>query len=383
MACVPSVSTLAPAAESVTSTRLAQPLDDLASPATPAARGRLARGLIVGATSIGLVLGAATTASAAPAASSDHRATAADRLSGRVAAGWLSRQFVDGTHLTTDFGGTSYADPGLTLDAVLAFAATKTNDVRAAKALTWLADGGNLTAYAGSGTDESYAGAHAKLVLALQVRGQNARAYGGRDILGELQSLQRADGRLSDRSTWGDYSNAFGQSFGVIAFKRAGLPAANRAVGYLAGQACADGGVPITFEQATCTGDRDATALAIQAFRATGRTTAASKAANWLRSAGAPTNANTAGLTAAALDLAGSSANASAADAARAYVRGLQNGCARPFARRGAIAFDASGFVPATAPRATTQAALGLTSANLATLTSAGSIAYAPTLACS
>ena len=346
----------------------------------------LTRGVTVSLTASALLFGAATTAGASPTATSttsEQRATAADRLSARVATGWLGRQFVDGSHLMTDFGGTSYDDPGLTLDAVLAFAATKTNDVRATKALTWLAQDSNLLRYIGTGSDESYAGAHAKLVLALQVRGQSPGSYGGRDILGELRSLQRADGRLSDRSKWGDYSNAFGQSFGVVALSRAGLPAANRAAGYLAGQACADGGVPITFEQATCTGDRDATALAIQAFRATGRSAAAAKAANWLRAAGAPANTNSAGLTAAALDLVGGAANVSAAASTRSYVRTLQQGCAVPFARRGAIAFDDSGFVAATAPRATTQAVLGLTPTNLATLTSAGSIAYAPTLACS
>ena len=344
------------------------------------------RGVLVTLTATALALGGAATATAAPAStatSTDQRATAADRLSGRVAAGWLSRQFVDGTHLVTDFGGTSYDDPGLTLDAVLGFAAAKTNDVRGAKALAWLAAPDTLLSYLGTGTDESYAGAHAKLVLALQVRGENPRSYGGRDILSELRSLQRADGRLSDRSKWGDYSNAFGQSFGAVALKRAGSPAANRAAGYLAGQACADGGVPIAFEQATCVGDRDATALAIQAFRATGRDGAAAKAANWLRTAGAPANTNSAGLSAAALDLVAGTANGSAAGSARANVRTLQQGCAAPFARRGAIAFDDSGFVAATAPRATAQAVLGLTSANLATLTSAGSIAYAPILACS
>ena len=96
------------------------------------------RGVLVTLTATALALGGAATATAAPAStatSTDQRATAADRLSGRVAAGWLSRQFVDGTHLVTDFGGTSYDDPGLTLDAVLGFAAAKTNDVRGAKAL--------------------------------------------------------------------------------------------------------------------------------------------------------------------------------------------------------------------------------------------------------
>jgi hypothetical protein len=55
---------------------------------------------------------------------------------------------------------------------------------------------------------------------------------------------------------------------------------------------------------------------------------------------------------------------------ARNYLKSLQVGCTGPDA--GAIAFDTSGFSPATAPRATAQAVLGLTGANLVTLRSGG-----------
>ena len=320
----------------------------------------------------------ATSVVGGPAAS----ATASDRTAARVASGWLGRRFVAGTHLTTDYAGTEYDDPGLTLDAVIAFAATKTNDTRAGRALTWLSDPAQLTFYAGDGTTESYAGAHAKLVLALQVRAEDPRTFGGRDILGELAALQRKDGRLSDRSRWGDFSNAFGQSLGVVALQRAGLPGGTRAAAYLAGQACPDGGVPILFEQPRCVADLDATALAIQAFRAAGRTAAAKAAATWFVASGAVANSNTAGLAAAGLDLVGGRANARAADAARAFIRARQQACTTPFTRRGAIALDTSGYAASTAPRATTQAVLGLTSTDLATLTSAGSIAWAPPARC-
>lgn len=314
----------------------------------------------------------ATPAQAAPSAE--------DRFAGRASAGWLARQFVDGTHLQTDFGGSSYDDPGLTLDAVLAFAAAKTNARHSDAALTWLGDPSILGGYIGTGS-ESYAGAHAKLALTLQVTGADARAFGGRNIIAELVALQANSGRLSDASQWGDYSNAFGQSFGTIALKRAGLTArANSAAGYLQSQACADGGVPITFETAPCTSDADATALAIQAFAATGRTSAATRAGNWLTAyvkGSESLNANTAGLAAAALDLTRSPAAATA----RAQVRSKQQGCATPFARRAAIAFTLP-YDAAAAPRATAQGILGLGGAKLATLTSRGSIAFAPTLTC-
>lgn len=307
--------------------------------------------------------------------------TPSDRLAGRTAAGWLNRQFVDGTHLQTDFGGTAYDDPGLTLDAVLAFAAAKTNKVTSDRAMSWIAQPATLGAYVGTG-GESYAGAHAKLALAIDVTGRDVRSFGGRNIIAELAALQTSSGRLSDKSEWGDYSNAFGQSFGVLALQRAGLSGrAGWAAGYLQRQSCADGSVPIAFDQSPCAGDPDATALAIQAFAATGRSGAAARAGAWLaqyvKSPGV-TNSNTAGLVAAGLDR---TAYGAAADTARRVVRSNQLGCAAPFSRRAAIAFTRP-FDAAAAPRATAQAILGLAGAYLATLSAKGSIAYAPTMAC-
>ena len=323
-------------------------------------------------------------AATAPAAGSTTKSTSSDRETARVAAGWLSRRFVDGTHLTTTYDGTAYDDAGLTLDAVLAFAAAKTNDVTAARAMTWLAEPARLAGYLGDGTQESYAGAHAKLVLTLKVRGLDPSSYGGRDPLAELAGLQRADGRLSDRSQWGDYSNGFGQSLGAIALDRAGRSAAGRkAADYLAGQACADGSVPVVLEQSTCVGDRDATAMALQAFTATGRGAAAQKAAKWLatqvRTKG-HVNANSAGLAAAGLDQV--RGYGAVADAARAYLRSLQVPCSASFDRRGAIKYTPGPYDESLAVRATTQAALGLTGADLETLVSRGSIAYAPAAGC-
>ena len=307
--------------------------------------------------------------------------TGADRMTARVAAGWLGRQMVDGDHLATAFGGATYPDPGLTLDAVLAFSAAKVNNVRAERALTWLA-AGQVASYIGDGTNESYAGAHAKLALALSVRGKKPNAFAGRDIVGELAALARANGRLSDRSQWGDFSNAFSQSLGIIALKRAGKPV-TKAAAYLAGQACADGGVPIILEGATCQADLDATSLAAQAFRASGRSTDAGRALTWLRTYEAKTasfgNANSAGLGAAALASAG---RPDAAAKARRFLTSLQQGCAVAFGSRGALAFEPGIFDRAAAPRATAQGVLGLTGTDLVTVTSAGSIDWAPTLAC-
>lgn len=335
---------------------------------------RLARpSALLTALSAAVVVAAAAPAQAAP--------TATDTRSARTAAGWLGRQFVDGNHLETTWGGTAYADAGLTLDGVLALAAAKVGDGTGRAALEWVSEPSTLASYVGDGTTESYAGAHGKLILTLRVRGKNARDVAGRNLVAELQSLQQPNGRLTDRSAWGDYSNMFTQSFGVLALKRTGA-AVNAPATYLATQACPDGGLPIQLEQATCTSTVDATALGVQALLATGRKAKAHRALRWLVSQQQPDggfgNANSTGLAAAALEVGGYAAPAARA---RANLRSLQVDCADT-ANAGAIAYDGTGFDSTTAPRATTQAVLGLAGANLATLTSAGSVTRLPVRSC-
>jgi hypothetical protein len=325
-------------------------------------------------------------AQAAPApASASAAAVAASTTSAaraRGAAGWLGRQFVDGNHLEVVFGGTAYPDAGLTLDAVLALAAAKVGNDEGGDAIRWLASGDQLATYIGDGTTESYAGPHAKVVLALDVRGRSPKRLAGRAVLAELKALQQPSGRFTDRSAFGDFSNAFSQSLAVIALERAG-EATDAPADYLAGQACPDGGVPETLDAATCTSQVDATALAVQAFVATGRSAAAEKALAWLGTQQAADggfgNSNSTGLAAAAFATGGWSAQARAA---REYLGSLQQGCRAPLRTRGAIGYQPGPFDPATAVRATAQAVLGLAGANLGTLTSAGSRNRLPVLNC-
>jgi LPXTG-motif cell wall-anchored protein len=87
-------------------------------------------------------------------------------------------------------------------------------------------------------------------------------------------------------------------------------------------------------------------------------------------------NANSAGLAAEALRAVGTDAANAAADRAVAFLLGLQVGCEGAAADRGGIAVgprdpadpDNTGFRPDTAPRATTQALLGLAGVPLGTL---------------
>ncbi|HEX8867938.1 MAG TPA: prenyltransferase/squalene oxidase repeat-containing protein [Lentzea sp.] len=299
---------------------------------------------------IAMALGASLVATAVPAqATTPHKA----------ATGWLARQMADGERLETEFGGVKYPDQGLTIDAIFAFAAARNAKDHSDRAIAWLAKPEVQNAYLGT-DGESYAGAHAKLVVAARVKGKNPENFGGTDLVAGLKSLQTASGRYADRSQFGDFSNAFTQSYAVIALRD------GKAADYLAASQCPDGGFPVTFEASPCVSDVDATAIVVQALKAQGKPTGT--ALTWLRSkqqadGGFPSaqggsNANSTGLAAQVL-------SGQPKEKARKYLKSLQV-CDGPEA--GAIAFDASGFNKANAPRATTQAVLGLTGANLATL---------------
>ncbi len=348
-------------------------------------RIRLVAVLAVAAAALVPLAGTAVAAPPAPAAAAPRTVLPDD-----AAAGWLARQLVDGDHLETDFGGTSFPDQGLTIDGVLAFSAAKVAGSAGAAATRWLARPENIATYTGGGDTESYAGPTAKLMLLAEVRGTNPRSFGRVDLRARLLDLLTPSGRFSDRSAFGDFSNAFGQSYAIVALNRIGRAPAS-SVAFLTGQQCADGGVPVELEVQPCTGDVDATALAAQALRSAGRTAASGRAVAWLVSrqqsgggfaaldgTGTP-NANSTGLAGQTLADAG---RVLPAVRAGVFLARLQVRCSGPVADRGAIPFDSTGFDPATATRATAQGVLGLTGVGLSRLTAAGSGPAAPVLAC-
>ena len=306
-----------------------------------------------------------------------------------AAAGWLARQMVDGERFETVFGGVAYPDQGLTLDAVFAFAAAGVGDDFGARALAWVTRPEFRDGYVGDGIVEAYAGATAKLALAVTVRGGDPTDVGGVDLIARLRSLQSPSGRFTDRSAWGDFSNTFSQSFAILALDRTvqGVPAV--AAGWLAGTRCPDGGYPLLPEQPVCVSDVDATAVVVQALRAAGRLAEAAAGLRWLVSvqradggftnAGGIANANSTGLAAQALRDGG---RPLAWLRARVFLAGLQVGCAAPAADRGAVDFDGGAFDRDTAARATAQAVLGLTGAGYAGLSTATAAPGAPTLPC-
>jgi hypothetical protein len=327
------------------------------------------------------------TAGAAPAIASQ----AAAPTRGQAASGWLARQLVDGSHFVTVFDGVSYPDQGETIDAILAFAATKTANNYAARALGWLERPGVLSNYIGSGAD-LYAGETAKVALAAEVRGLNPERFGKTNLIKRLASLITKSGEYSDRPLSQNFSNAFSQSLAIIALSRHGIVPA-KAIRFLISSECKNGSYPLDFGQSKCVGDADATAMDVQALLAVGERAAALRGVKWLAKvqrrdgglaesavAGEETpNANSTGLAGEAFAAAGWKRQA--AGAAKFLLR-LQLGCSAPSAERGAIAYDSTGFAESTAVDATAQAVLGLEDISLASLSSRGSVRAAPRLAC-
>ncbi|WP_447008238.1 prenyltransferase/squalene oxidase repeat-containing protein [Saccharothrix isguenensis] len=316
-----------------------------------------------------------------------------------AAAGWLARQLIDGDHFA--FPGTTIGDQGATLDGVFALAAAGVASDSADKAMAWLAKPEVVLDYLHLGDPaESIAGSHAKLALAVQVRGEDPTKFAGVDLIAGLTALQAPSGRFVNKSKYPDFSNGFSQAFAVLALERwEGAPEA--AVGYLVGQQCEEGGFPLLLEEARCAPHADATAMAVQALLALDRTDVAegrvdvagsvAEALQWLTANQQPGggflddkatgegNANSTGLAAQALRAAGRTAEA---DKATAFLTSLQVGCTAADAERGAIALDKSGFARDTAQRASAQGILGLVGVSFADLTAEGGTAGAPVLDC-
>ena len=332
-------------------------------------------------------------------------ATAAPPNAAELAAGYLEDRLVDGGHvLSQEFDGMTYPDYGVTADAVLAMDAAGTGQDEAALATAYLQE--HRLDYTGFGDEsEIAAGAVAKLLNVAVAQGEDPTDFGGMDLVATLQGLEDADGRYSDQSAWGNYSNVFGQSLAIGGLARAGSAPSTAAVGFLRAQQCDDGGFRVFVDAATCASDPDATALAVQALiRVAGAADAdvqegldylavqQDDATGAVGGSGptAAVNANSTGLAGQAFLAGGRSAQARLA---QAYVASLQYGCEFPPALRGGIAYDratydlrlsegASALPSDQDNRSTAQASLALAGTPLFVVTADGAAAVAPETDC-
>ncbi len=181
---------------------------------------------------------------------------------------YLVGQLVDGDHVEAPDG--SFIDYGQTIDVGFALLASGQHPEALDKILAFAGKEGSVAAYTRGAPfdkpDANYVGATAKLALLFSLAGKDPHAVGGLDLIAELRGLQGPTGRFADDSTFGDFANIFGQSFGVLALTAAGEPADDAATALIAAH-CADGTFPVEFK-ACATGTADATGLAIQALNA-------------------------------------------------------------------------------------------------------------------
>ncbi|MDR2454270.1 MAG: hypothetical protein LBD51_06970, partial [Bifidobacteriaceae bacterium] len=334
-----------------------------------------------------------------------------------ASAGWLAAQLAANGDVLPGAAG---ADWGLTIDALLGLAATGLGADQAAATAAKLAASGE--AYIGAAGDPAKWAAVAKMALALQVAGLDPAAFPAspvpRNLIAELRAAQNADG------SFGAGDMAFTHPLALIALARTDGGAPPARVDWLAAQRCADPSNAAYGSYGWAAGcgaaDPDATAMAIQGLAAAGvgsQEPALADAVAWLRArqdaatggfAGSYSgpNANTTGLAASALRLAGAQAAALAAgpaslDTAAAFIGGLTLSCAQATASGaaikvadvGAIAFDADGLAEAEQygldqtntdqfRRSTAQAVLALGGPALAELTLAGAAGAAPAATC-
>lgn len=304
-----------------------------------------------------------------------------------AAAGWLAGELVDDAYIevTFDFGDgpQTFPDQGLTADVVLALAGAGIASDRIEAATDWLEQ--QVGVYTGTGSGEVYAGSVAKLLLVAEAT-ERSTTFGGEDLVALLEEREQDSGRFTDDSESGDFSNAITQALALLALERVeGAEPSGAAVGYLADQACDDGGFPEQFDAEQCTSQVDATGYVVQALLAVGETQAAEAAVDWLvaeqdddggfEAADDGANANSTGLAAAALTQAGES---DAADDARDFLLSLQTRDCELGA--GSVRFDADdGGDPV---RATAQALPGLTGTSLAEVSAGGAASEIPTFDC-
>jgi len=347
--------------------------------------------LLSAALAVSLVSVGGQAQAAAPSSPAGHGAT---WLAGQLTAGGLihNKQYD-----FDDYGLT--ADTALALDTIRGRRAA-VRHVR--KALAQHVDSYTTGVDFGSPGDR-YAGPIAKLLVLAQSTGGGARDFGGvnlvRQLAARVSTTAPINGRIEDRSGFGDNANTIGQIFAVRGLLEAHSPLGKPALRFLLMQQCGGGYLRLDFRAdktapnqgctPSSTADADVTALAVielwqfreqsggltQSLRAAKRWLLRHQGDNGSFGGGGPTsaaNTNSTGLAAWALGVAGRCGAAAAAArwVSRHQVVGALSGT--PLAgERGAIAYnnaamraaEQDGITRATRDqwrRATAQAAPGL-----------------------
>jgi hypothetical protein len=310
-----------------------------------------------------------------------------------AAAGWLARALVGSKHdhYVVKAGDTTYVDDGLTADGVLSMDAAHVAQA-AAKRMTARLEK-DAHSYAGTAPN-FYPGSLAKLLLVAEAQHVDIHDFGGLDLVAALHGEENSDGLYDDPDTKFGYESPLTQALAIIALSHTGAAADapdGKAVQWLVGQQCADGGfatATATTPAKKCT-DVDTTSFAIQALLTAG-SPAAQDAVGWLRkhhnndggfgldANGKPmSNANSTAVATQAL-----LQNGGTARRAMHWLANHQIGCHAKRARRGAVRF-ATGFDHATTLRATSQATQALARRWLGRIDNTNAVDTQPRLRCS
>ena len=345
----------------------------------------------------------------------------------RAATGWLATQLTDGVIRNDSF---DFDDLGMTLDLGLSM-----DEVGGDQALVRQLRSAMSTRISDYVTGGSFgkpeyrlAGELAKTLVFAQASGADPRAYGGYDLVTELEGTVEESGPSAGRVVnqspdadaqdeyWDDYANTFSQALAVRGLSVAGSAKAASATDFLLKQQCSSGYFRIFFNadraaagqscvEGTDPIDTDTTAyvvnqLAAVSPRPAGVDAAITRAVGWLvatqkadgsfvGSAFTPaSNTNSTGLAASALAVGG---RCEQAGRAAEWVASLQVGpqpAGSPLVgEEGALAYDSGALAAGAASgitegardqwrRATVQAVAGLThyrgSTRALTVTSAG-----------
>lgn len=293
-------------------------------------------------------------------------------------AAWLTGQLTNGLVHNDQFGG--FDDYGLSADFAFALDAVGKDASAITAAIEPKSESWVSGADFGS-PDRFYAGSLAKLVSLAQATGKDATAFNGTNQVTRLEGLVATTapiaGRLEDAGVDpadpfdGDFVNVIGQSFAARALTTAGSTKAADATAFLVDQQCVEGFFRATLtadkaaaEQGCVAGDTpsvDTTALAVINLLDTpgasaAATTAATKAAAWLKTQQAADgsfsagdtegfNANSTGLAGWALTKAGDTAGATKA---AGWLRGVQIADVAPCTTTLANENGAVAYKPAT-----------------------------------
>ncbi|TYL52107.1 terpene cyclase/mutase family protein [Nocardioides sp. BGMRC 2183] len=277
-----------------------------------------------------------------------------------AAAGWFAAQLEDGLLVNEEF---SSADYGGTVDAIYAFEEVDADPETVATMTDAVLAAGQE--YVAPGKDV-YAGNAGKLVSLALDHDTDASDVGGFDALATLEDRVDETGRTSDKSEYGDFANSLGQAWAVHGLDAAGSAERDAALDFLLLQQCSDGFFrqdfsPVKAKDQSCDAGKgapsiDATALAVVLLSdlaegdadLTGALERASaylvneqaEDGSFIGSAELPANANSTGLAARALVVAGED-EAAANAAAWVYAHQLPEGCEGPLAdAAGAIGYD-------------------------------------------